>query len=306
MNKIPVGETIRRGYGFAIGHFGTLLGIVWLPAALVFASAIVCAKLSPDFVAFLTGSNHEAIKSAWPLILAFDLAALLLGSMTIIGITEAALADGRVSRFFYFSLSGKVWRLCKGYFLAILILIAIAAIAVIGSIIISIIAAKVSGISADDLKNLSHSPMLGLTLLLVPLALVSGLFYFVVRQMMLLSPVIVSEQSGGMRRAWTLSRGQFWRLFAIVLATIIPATAIWLILQYGFIFHGFPPSATNGATPEDVAQWGADGIARVKQYAVIVLPAVLLLTAFSYGAMYGALAYAYRVLVSPDGNASGI
>jgi hypothetical protein len=306
MNKIPVRETIRRGYGFAIGNFGTLLGIVWLPAALVFASAIVCAKISPDFVASLTGSNHEAIKSAWPLILAFDLIVLLLGAMSVVGITEAALTDSKTRRFFYFSLSGKVWRLCKGYLLTILILVAIAAIAVVGLIIISIIAAKVSGISAGDLKNLSHSPMLGLTLLVVPVALVSGLFYFVVRQMMLLSPVIVTEQSGGMRRAWTLSRGQFWRLFAIVLATVIPATAIWLILQYGFIFRGFPPSAVNGASPEDLAQWGADGIARMKQYAVIVVPAVLLLTAFSYGAMYGALAYAYRVLVSSDGNASGV
>ncbi len=302
MNTIPVGETIRRGYGFAAGNFATLFGIVWLPMALTIGCGILFSHISPAFAAALIGSDTEAFKSAWPLILIFDLLAFLLMSMMIVGITEYALEDIKKRRLLYFSLDGRVWRLFKAYLLSALMMFAVAAVVLVGLILIAIIVAKVSGLSPDELKNATRAPMVGLAVLLVPLLLLCGLFYFVIRQMTLLSPVVVAEADGGMRRAWVLSRGHFWRLLAIFMATLIPTVVVWIIIQYGFIFDGLPPNAASGATPEDLAQWGANGLARMKQYAFVIVPGFLLMTAFSYGAIYGALAYAYRILAPVGGD----
>lgn len=294
MNNIPVGETIRRGYGFAVGNFGTLLGIAWLPMLLGVGIGAVFGLLSPAFTPALIGSDGTAIKQAWPLILLFYLFAFLLMSMVVVGMTESALADAPVRRFFYFSFDRRVWRLFKAYLLSILIVLSVAVVVLVGLVIIGIVVAKVSGMSPDQMKN---SLTVGLVAGLVPLLLTLGLFYFVVRQMVLLAPVVVAEETGGMRQAWTLSHGQFWRLLAIILATGVPAVLIGLVVRYRFIFDGLPPSTANGATPQELAQWSADGVARMKHYAFILVPGFVLLTTFSYGAIYGALAQAYRALV---------
>ena len=294
MDNIPVGETIRRGYGFAVGNFAMLLGIVWLPLVLVVATGAIFGLLSPAFAPALIGNNGAALKHAWPLMVVFYLFAFLFFSVAIVGLTECALAEVPVRRFFYFSLDGRVWRLFKAYLLSILIVLAVVVVVLVGLVLFGVILAKVSGVSPDQMKN---SPMVGLMAGLVPLLLTLWLFYFIVRQMTLLAPVVVAEETGGMRKAWTLSRGQFWRLLAIMLATGLPAVLVWLLVQYRFIFDGLPPSAANGATPQELVQWGANGLARMKQYAFVLAPGFLLLTTFSYGAIYGALAYAYRATI---------
>lgn len=295
MGKIPVVRTISRGYGFAVANFGMLLGIIWLPMVLAIAVGAVFGFLSPAFVPALIGSGSADFKHTWPLIVLFYGLAFLFMSIVIVGLTECALADAPVRRIFFFVLDGRVWRLFKAYLVSILIVLAVVIVALIGFVIFGVIFVKISGIAPDQMKN---SPAAGLLAGLMPLLLLLGLFYFIIRQMALLAPVVVAEETGGMRRAWTLSRGGFWRLLAIVLATGLPATLVWFPIQYGFVFDGLPP--THGATPQQLTQWSATGLARMKQYAFLLLPGFVLLTTFSYGAVYGALAFAYRALVPAE------
>ena len=71
-------------------------------------------------------------------------------------------------------------------------------------------------------------------------------FFFGVRFLFLLAPVNVEEQRLGVRRSWQLSHRNFWRIFLITLAIVIP---IGLINQaFGLWLGGVPPSPPSGAS----------------------------------------------------------
>ena len=57
------------------------------------------------------------------------------------------------------------------------------------------------------------------------------MIFAVLRLGFLLTPVVVAENRISLRRPWELSRGNFWRIFAIALAIVIPLALLAFLLM---------------------------------------------------------------------------
>jgi hypothetical protein len=130
--------------------------------------------------------------------------------------------------------------------------------------------------------------------------------YVIIRSSFLLAPVVIAEEKANLKRAWALGRGNFWRIFLVLLAIMVPAIAIELVFMFKFIMQGMPIAPAH-ATPEQIAAtqagiaaWNAANMARMTRNWYISYP---LLGAFSvvfYGLTCGAQAFAYRALTDGE------
>ena len=122
-----------------------------------------------------------------------------------------------------------------------------------------------------------------------------------------MTPVVIAEQGIGLKRSWQLGRGNFWRMFVILLSILIPAVALELVFMFGFLFHGLPPSMPLHATPEQaaaaqtaIAAWNAAMMSRMTGYWYIIDPLFAIFTILFYGLSAGAQAFAYRALAPEE------
>lgn len=132
-----------------------------------------------------------------------------------------------------------------------------------------------------------------------------------VRFSFLMTPVVVVENRMGLGRAWSLGKGNFWRMFLILLAILVPIFAIEMTFMFGFLFQGLPPTAPPGASPAQLqatqaaAQaWSAAMTARMGHYWYITYPFFIVFGLLFSGLIVGAQAFAYRALVPDHENAA--
>jgi len=294
MNKIPVGATIAHAYRFAFGKFPALLGIAWLPFAILIAGSLLVARQSILLSAAMAGRNFSGMGSTLLILLPFYIVTLVLTLMQFAGMTEEALGTRKGSRFFYFNLGRPLWRLAGTFVLFLLVAIGMIIGAVVGVAAISF------------LGGLAGTVGRGIAVAVGTIAIYLGLIYAWVRASFLLSPVAIAEDRIGLGRAWSLGKGNFWRVFLILLAILVPVTVIDILFMFGFVWDGMPPAAPAGATPAQLqaaqaaAQaWNAAMTARMTHYWFITYPFFLIFTLLFFGLIVGAQAFAYRALI-PD------
>jgi hypothetical protein len=132
--------------------------------------------------------------------------------------------------------------------------------------------------------------------LLTPLVYVV-LIYFLLRFGFLLSTIVIAQDKIALGQSWRLSRGNFWRILAIGLATYVPTIIIYYILL-AVVGVNFLPPIHPGVTPDELAAWNGRLMASLRS----PMPALfyvfyLLLTT---GLTSAASAFAYRALVPPS------
>jgi hypothetical protein len=249
--------------------------------------------------AFVT-QNFHAVGSALLLLIPSYLLIMLLLFVQISGIARLALGLPTGSPYFYFSLDRPVRRLIGKTLLAIVILIVTYVAIIFGGIALAASARLLGGAA-------------GVTMGLVALAiLIVGFltyFYGVVRLTFFLTPVVIAEEQAGLKRAWALGKGNFWRAFAVLLAICLPLVVVecaWLFGPWG---PGLPPSPPIPATPEQLAahnaalaQWNNHVMTMMFDHWYISALVFLLITVLVYGAMVGAQCFAYRAVTAqaPD------
>ena len=298
MNKIPVGQTIGHAYSFAFKNFFSIVGLIWFPFAILAAGTAAMSMISVDFPRAIFSSDTAAMGHIWYMIVPFYVFATVLSCVLIVAITQYALGL-RAPSYFYFSLGKPVWRLFAAFVLVFLLIIAIAAVVAIGALLVGMAIAAATGITPGSKPTGGTAAMLGFGAIITFAALYCGFIYVLVRQIFLLTPVVVAENRIGLGRAWKLGRGNFWRMFLILLAIILPIGAVEVAVLFGFIMHGLPPTAAQGATPEQIAAWSAQNVAYMKQYWFVLAPCYFAFLTIIYGLLCGAQAFAYRALV-PD------
>jgi hypothetical protein len=126
----------------------------------------------------------------------------------------------------------------------------------------------------------------------------------VVRLSFLIAPVAVADGRISLIRAWLLTKGNFWRIFAVLLSVFIPL----LIVEFGYLYAMYggnliPPLGTP-VTPDAVAQWQQHqqqamlaATERTQHYWYISYPLWLLFGLILYGLFAGISAFAYRALI---------
>jgi hypothetical protein len=303
-NKIPVGATIARAYGFAFGNIINNLGAIWMPVVLLWiASYFFVARYNSAAVG-LVSRGPQGLRQALPLILASGVLLLLLVSCQVAALTKESLGLRTGNAFLQFPFGAPMWRLLLSY-----LLFAVAIIAIyIAILIVSLIGAAVLGLFARYVPGRATMAVVGIVGDLGAIAVFCAIIYIVVRLSFFLAPVAVAERRITLIRGWLLTHGNFWRIFLLLLSVIVPVLLVEILYIYALYGWNFLPPAGMQANPEALAQWQQHqreivlaSTARMQHYWYLVYPAWLLFALLVYGLFAGSSAFAYRSLVPAAG-----
>jgi hypothetical protein len=280
--RIPVGQTIGQAYNFAIGNFFKLLGVMWLPYAVLIA-AMGGMGLLLD-IGVLTRLPGPLTPTNAIVFSAFLFAASILLFIPAEGVVLEALGERRGTRLLYFSLSKQVWLLVAALAITTM-LFAAAVTAIVLAIGAADAALRATGgaleTTADAKIGIGIAAGIGLTVFFCTF------LYMAIRQVFLLAPVIVVEKTSGIRRAWKLGKDNFWRMFTIYVAVVAPLLLVHFALMFAIpTMLGLAPFEQNPTTHR-VAIY----------YARFLLFYFLIFSTALYGLVYGAQTFAYRSLV---------
>lgn len=320
MKKLPVFVAIGGAYRFAFRRFFGNLGVVWLPALLVMAGAWY---FLPHMMLPTTG--HMAIRpgmtpaqlsvamrgmmQVYRAMILFWGVAILLRAEMMLGLTERALGTAKGPGFVYLSLGRAYWRVAGSYFAVTVILMAVYIVLLIAAVLIGLLVALVVGLGATAATAAAKSAV-GVTtalLIFVLVLIVMGvLTYAAVRLTFFLTVAIVDEGRFDLTTPWRLTRGNFWRIFAVSLAIFVPiavaAAAIYVPLEFGvlrsFLAHMPEPGSRH---PQMMAQAMHELTRGLRETMLarwyIVVPLAFVSSALFYGVAAGASVTAYRALV---------
>lgn len=219
-NKVPVGQTISGAYNFAFTRFLSILAIVWLPYAVFAVIAVGLALLAvPNLPRMLMTRDFDidALMGLSRVVLLIAVIGFIMSSMITVGLQRKALGKQAAPVWYYFSLGAPVWRMAVAFFLAGLVIVFIA-------ILVSGVCAAI-WFAAGNIQG-----AVWLVRVVVIAAGVCLLAYIATRLLFFLPAVVVAEETIGIERAWILSRGNFWRIFLVWVAVIVPvAIAFWIV-----------------------------------------------------------------------------
>lgn len=292
--KIPVLETIARAYGFAFGNIVNNLGAVWIPAAIMYALFFYFQKPYMAAVMNIGTGDPSSMMAAMPFLCGALAVTFVLTTAQVAAITKEALGLRTGNAFLQFPFGAPAWRMMGAFLLFYIVLIVLYVLFIIGAFVFGIV---VSAVGAGHSSPMVAGIIAGLAGLFVLCAFV----YISVRLSFLLTPVVVAEKSVSLIRAWELARGNFWRIFVIILALIIPLIVlegIYIYEVYGgnFLppFHGTPEQLQAFAQHQQ--EVNRQVMENTQHYWYIYYPVGLAFTLIVLGVFCGASAFAYRAV----------
>lgn len=306
MNKIPVGKTIAYAYSFTFGNLGTIIGLTWL--AMVLAIGVDYARTEYMDAAGMTDEAVQASASvalrAFGLLLLSYLFAAFMGAVIASALVRQALGLRTGGAAVHLAAGGTEWRVFAGHLRFLLALIVLAVISYVGVILIGLIVAMIARVVSGAPAAAGIVGLLGFLAMLV---LEGAVIYTLVRMGYLLSPSIVAERPGGLKRSYDLTKGNFWRIALVWIVSGLPLLLVFLGVQYFLFWHAFdldlstlPRSGSAEAMQEFVDRFQkalthvSDEMMR-QQIPVAISEFVYGILASALG--YGAQAFAYRALV---------
>lgn len=285
---ISVGQTISQAYIFAFGGFFRILGVMWLPYAMLIAAfAVIGSMLDAGILTRSSTSGKLPEPKDMIALFAFLFVVAILLFIQVEGVILEALGKRQGTSFLYFSLDKPVWLLAAALITTTALFAAaiIAILFVIGAIGAAIRATGGALETTPDAKiGIGIAAGIGLTVFFC------AFLYAAIRQFFLLAPVVVAEKRLGIRRSWKLSDGNFWRMLTVYLAVILPlAAANFAVLLAVPRVLGTAALGQNAATEPVSAH-----------HVWFLLPYFLVFSTLLYGLVYGAQAFAYRSLVPAE------
>lgn len=279
MTKLPIAEAIRFAYGFAFGQIGAIIGLVWLPLVMVAILQFLPYAIGtawPD-----AGDPTEAAAGAAIINLVFSAAALILYAMNCVAVTRQALGLRKGAASFHFQLGRPEWRM-------------FAAIVICGLLLVSAIGIYVM-LGTAVFSAVRGAPAPALLAAVYMVAGFCAVAWFALRLAFLLAPIVVAEERVDLVRAWMLSRRNFWRMLAVVLAVTVP-----LLLVQGAALAAiggpalFVPLPANATAAAAALQ---ERLGLLDQHMPSMIGLMLVLAPFSLGLTLGAASFSYRTLV---------
>ena len=274
MNKIPVWKTIRFAYTFTFGDIGTIIGLIWLPTVLIAVLQFVPYALGIQSI----GQNEAPSQGTTLVYLGCFSASWLLYAMNVVAVTRRALGTDQEVASIHFALGWPEWRIFAAFMLFGLVFLAFYIVYLLGYWLLSSIGPGGSAAAV----------------LLFSTAWLCGLIYVGLRLGMLLTPVVIVEETVDLARVWHLAKGNFWRILAVLLAVLLPLAAI----QFGAMLAivGTQVVGPLPAHGESMQAAINASVAVLDKYMPELIGLSLLLAPFSMGLLFGATAAAYRAL----------
>src|SRR5215469_12695513 len=266
MPKIPVGATIAQAYRFAFGDLLKILSIIWLPWLVLSAANLLLRTPAMTLSQDIATNNFAGVGPLLLIMVPLYLFGLYALFMQITGITQQALGLRTGSPFYYLSFGRPVWRLIGAFLLTALIILGLYLGFILAGIVLGLAFAFVGKMAAAAAVIATFAVGFG------------AYIYIIVRLAFLLNPVVIAESRIGIGRSWSLGKGNFWRMFLIILATLVPIVVV-LMFIFLFWYGGFPPPRPINATPDQIAAanaatatWIAAAMKRSTDYWYIVIP----------------------------------
>jgi hypothetical protein len=290
MGKIPVGRTILQSYGFAFGGYLRTLRVIWLP---MLASAALTFFLRGPLTAQLAAQAHaqgqfSGLQFQGPVLL-LELAGFLLLVIMSVGITKEVLGLPRGSRFFYAGFGAAELRVIVGYLALFLLFVVFVVAFVIALALIGSLAA-----------NSAHVPKAAIVsgVGLLALVLWLALIYAMVRLTFLFLPVTVGEHRIGILHGWELTKGNFWRIFAIGIVVLLPLVIIGIFAIFALLGPGYLDFAIKHQGDQAAIQaYAAQHMMGFYENLPAILVVQFITAPVVYGLMIAPAAFAYRTLV---------
>jgi hypothetical protein len=287
VNKIPVGDTIAHAYKFTLENLGAIIGLIWLPMVIstvgaFFVQTYYSATLSTAAIESRPAEAGQAMLS----MIAWTLLSFLLGAVMYTSVTRQALGLRKGPAYISLSLGLQEFRVFGAE-------MALFGIAVAFGLFYLVGISALAGIAGRP-----GAQLLGLAALLSALAGAFAIFYCIVRLSFLLFPATIVENKIGLSRSWMLTRGNFWRIVAIGLATVGPIAVVIGIGEYLILGPEYFRMAMAAATADAAAQAKiSEAETRMMtQHLPLLLGLSLLIAPFTVGLALGAASFAYRVL----------
>jgi hypothetical protein len=311
MKKIPVGATIAHAYRFAFLDFFKILGVMWLPMAILWLPGLFMKRQMMALSAQMGARNFSGFREMLWFLVPFYLVALIFIFMQIIGIAQLALGRRSGPAWFYFSLGKPVWRLIGSFLLFMLACIIGWLAALLGDLLIGyLLKLLIRTLLAFFIASPYSSPVamvIGFLAAVILIAPWCGLIYCAVRLSFLLTPVVAAQEDGlALARSWILGLGNFWRMFAVLLVVFIPFLILEFAVVFGFLFKGIsfpPPHASAAQLAAYQAALNAQGLEMMNimfHYWYICYPITIAVIVVFYGMSVGAQCFAYRTLTDGD------
>jgi hypothetical protein len=302
MKKIPVGDTIASAYTFTFGHVGTVIGLIWLPLVVYTLGRFFVVDY---YAAHLSQSGDPSAGGQATLVLmGFWFVSLFFTAIIGVSLTRQAIAPRSGSIIAHFAVGPAE----LNYFLSLLavffVMLAVYIAAIVADLALGAVAGAIMG-AVGAAAAIGGKIMVYAIVGVIAALDIAALLYVGVRLAFLVAPVTVAEGKIDLIRAWQLTRGNFWRMFAVLAVTFGP---IFVVSQLAFaavvgpgylvavataLLTVFQSVVAGGQPPTQVLQHVPDITAK----APLLLGLGFLLAPFSYGLIFAAPAFAYRALV---------
>lgn len=283
MNKLPVGQIIREAYVFTFGEIGTVLGLTWIPTLInTVASYFIFRSYALTLESLQTGAPPTDGQALLP----FPLMILCLFLVGMIGValTRQVLGIRKGPALAHVALGGEEFRAFAGFigvylmtFLFILLFMMVVSA-------VAMFAGAAAGPAAGAIAALAG--VIGVFLMI----------YAVVRFGYLLVPSVVVDGQFGLTRSWQLTKGNFWRIIAIMLGTLLPLMLVSDIATALVMGPLPPPSTVQPTDLAGVARIWADQLKMTLPHLPALMGVSLVLAPLGYSLLFTPAALAYRIL----------
>jgi len=303
-HKIPVGGTIAHAYGFAFGNIVNNLGAMWIPAAIMYAIMFVFRTSYTNAVMSMSTNPQAVIAGLQYLFVAMIVFGILIVAQ-IAGITKEALGLRTGNAWLQFPFGAATWRLIGSYLLYFVVMLVV----YLGILVVSALFAGIfAGVTGAGTGGSARGALagLGIAAIVVGLFAFCAIVYIAVRLSFFLAPVAVAEHRVSLIRSWELGKGNFWRVFVVVLSIVIPLIVLEGAVFFTMYGSNLIPPIHPGVTPDELAafnQHQRQMVENSQHWWFITYPLGLLVGLIFYGLFAGAAAHAYQALTASDSSA---
>lgn len=291
MNKIPVGQTIRFAYNFTLGEIGTIIGLIWIPTLInaVATFFAVRAYYSTLTDSFESGMPPAGAGLGLPVLAAF--LSMLMVAMIGVSITQQALGQRQGPAFAHLALGSMEWRAFGGFFGLYLLFVLF--IVIFALIVGATAAASAAAVQSNPRLATVAGAGLG-AIIVVGIGLVA---YMIVRLSFLLVPSVVEGGEFGLTRSWQLTQGNFWRIVAVALATLLPIFLVFGVIEAVILGPGFfIPDLKHAGDTATTLRNMVSQMRAMQSNMPLLMGLSFVVSPLLYGLMFSASAFAYRSL----------
>ena len=294
MNKIPVAQTVAESYRFVFGGLGKVIGLIWLPIIILTVGGYF--TMVPYFSGMAGALESGDVSQQGSLLLrelAFEIVMIVLVAMIAVAITREILNPVRRPSFLRFALGPAEFRVVGGLIALFFLMIVFIIILVIVGLVIGFAVSAVlpaAGAAAGSKGAAGIGAVVGAVGCL-------GLIYVMVRLGFLLVPAVAMEGGYGLERSWKLTKGNFWRIMAVVLLTLLPILIVTLIIDVTILGPDFlNPHLELARDPAAQMRHSAEQMRQMSAHLPLMMGIGFLLAPFTYGMTFAPAAFAYGAL----------